>query len=108
MFLFFSNGTSPVLIGLLAGESSTLMDRINDEILVNKAMSILASIFGGICPKKVFFKFFCNAYTLIFSHYPMLSPYGIEIVLQEVATVLYIQMLQVKFKFYIDNLKIVI
>lgn len=53
MFLFFSNGSTPVLVALLAGEASTLMDRIQEEIIVTKAMSILASIFGASCPKKV-------------------------------------------------------
>lgn len=53
MFLFFSNGESPVLVGLLAGESATLGDRFKDDVIVNRAMAILSSIFGTSCPKRV-------------------------------------------------------
>lgn len=53
MFLFFSNGETPILVGLLAGDAAALMDRVTDEVLINKAMSILASIFGSACPKRV-------------------------------------------------------
>lgn len=52
MFLFFSNGDSPVLIGLLAGESASIVDKVNEEHLVAKAMLILTTIFPQ-CPKKV-------------------------------------------------------
>uniref|UniRef100_A0A914BWE4 SWIRM domain-containing protein n=1 Tax=Acrobeloides nanus TaxID=290746 RepID=A0A914BWE4_9BILA len=51
MFLFFSNGDSPVLIGLLAGESASIVDKVNEEHLVAKAMLILTTIFPQ-CPKK--------------------------------------------------------
>lgn len=54
MFMFFSNGQSPVLTGLLAGESANVIDKKREEFLINKAMNILQNIFGSSCPKKVY------------------------------------------------------
>lgn len=51
MFLFFSNGESPVLTGLLAGESAAIGDRVKEELLVKRAMAILGNIYGPACPK---------------------------------------------------------
>ncbi|KAI1711721.1 flavin containing amine oxidoreductase domain-containing protein [Ditylenchus destructor] len=52
MFLFFSNGESPVLVGLLAGEAAAVGDQVKEELLVHRAMAILSNIFGNACPKK--------------------------------------------------------
>ncbi|KAI1710204.1 flavin containing amine oxidoreductase domain-containing protein [Ditylenchus destructor] len=52
MFLFVSNGESPVLLCLLAGESASIGGQVKEETLVQRAMDVLGNIFGNACPKK--------------------------------------------------------
>jgi hypothetical protein len=53
LFLFFTNGDLPILIGLFAGEAAALTSQLEEEIIVQRGMKALHSIFGNICPAKV-------------------------------------------------------
>ncbi|VDL75271.1 unnamed protein product [Nippostrongylus brasiliensis] len=49
MFMFTALSKAPVLIAMMAGEAANL-DAPN-EVIVRKAMNVLANIFGSACPK---------------------------------------------------------
>ncbi|KAJ1374123.1 hypothetical protein KIN20_036730 [Parelaphostrongylus tenuis] len=49
MFLFAALSKAPVLIAMMAGEAANL-DAPN-EVIVRKAMNVLANIFGSACPR---------------------------------------------------------
>ncbi|KAE9419295.1 hypothetical protein Angca_004460, partial [Angiostrongylus cantonensis] len=49
MFLFTALSQAPVLIAMMAGEAANL--EAPNEVIVRKAMNVLANIFGSACPK---------------------------------------------------------
>jgi monoamine oxidase len=53
LFLFYSNGDLPILIGLFAGESATITSKIDEKVILQKAMEALKRIFGNNCPVQV-------------------------------------------------------
>ncbi|KIH64178.1 amine oxidase [Ancylostoma duodenale] len=49
MFMFTALSKAPVLIAMMAGEAANL--EAPNEVIVRKAMNVLANIFGSACPK---------------------------------------------------------
>ncbi|KAK6052189.1 hypothetical protein COOONC_10307 [Cooperia oncophora] len=49
MFMFTALSKAPVLIAMMAGEAANL--ETPNEVIVRKAMNVLANIFGSACPK---------------------------------------------------------
>ncbi|KHJ97063.1 SWIRM domain protein [Oesophagostomum dentatum] len=56
MFMFTAVSKAPVLIAMMAGEAANL--EAPNEVIVRKAMNVLANIFGSACPKGVSLQFF--------------------------------------------------
>ncbi|KAL3094890.1 hypothetical protein niasHT_025694 [Heterodera trifolii] len=53
LFMFFSSGDLPVLVGLFAGKAASITGgALDDEIITAKAMKALNNIFGNNCPAK--------------------------------------------------------
>lgn len=47
LFLFWNISQSPVLLALVAGSSSALMEHISDDVLVGRCIAVLKGIFGN-------------------------------------------------------------
>ncbi|VDM77429.1 unnamed protein product [Strongylus vulgaris] len=60
MFMFTALSKAPVLIAMMAGEAANL--EAPNEVIVRKAMNVLANIFGSACPKGVSFKLNNNSF----------------------------------------------
>uniref|UniRef100_A0A914I0B2 Lysine-specific histone demethylase n=1 Tax=Globodera rostochiensis TaxID=31243 RepID=A0A914I0B2_GLORO len=50
LFMFFSNGDLPVLVGLFAGAAAFIPDKIDEKVIRHNVMSALHKIFGNSCP----------------------------------------------------------
>lgn len=47
LFLFWSLYKSPVLMALVAGESALVMEKVTDDVIVGRCLSILKNIYGS-------------------------------------------------------------
>lgn len=47
LFLFWSLYKSPVLMALVAGESALVMEKVTDDVIVGRCLSILKNIYGA-------------------------------------------------------------
>lgn len=47
LFLFWWLSTSPVLLALVAGKSSAIMECVSDDVIIGRCIAVLKSIFGN-------------------------------------------------------------
>ena len=49
LFLFWNLYKAPVLMALVAGEAAAIMERVTDDVIVGRCLTVLRSIFGNTC-----------------------------------------------------------
>ena len=47
LFLFWNLYKAPVLLSLVAGEAASIMENINDDIIIGRVLAVLRGIFGN-------------------------------------------------------------
>ncbi len=47
LFLFWNLYKAPVLLALVAGEAASIMENVNDDIVIGRVMAVLRGIFGN-------------------------------------------------------------